>query len=202
MQLIVQDLKCVRGGRCVFDSLSIQVKSGAGVTLTGPNGAGKSSLLRILAGFLPPAGGSVRLDGGDDDVPLGAQCHYVGHLNGVKRAFTLRENLAFWVDYLGGGDVAHALEMFELDSLSDIPAGLLSAGQARRLGLARLALAHRPVWLLDEPTVSLDAGSLKILAKILKRHLKDGGIIIAATHAPLGLTLDKELKLAARGREA
>lgn len=202
MQLIVQDLTCVRGGRCVFEGLALQVKGGAGVTLTGPNGSGKSSLLRILAGFIPPAGGRVWLEGGDDDAPLGAQCHYVGHLNGVKRAFTLRENLAFWASYLGGGDVTRALEMFELGSLSGIPAGLLSAGQARRLGLARLALAHRPVWLLDEPAVSLDAGSRKILARVLKRHLKGGGIAIAATHTPLGLTLGMELKLGAGGRGA
>jgi len=186
----------------VFEGLSLQVKGGSGTTLTGPNGAGKSSLLRILAGFIPPAAGSLRLDGGDDDTPLGAQCHYVGHLNGVKRAFTLRENLAFWAEYLGGGDVTRALEMFELGSLSDIPAGLLSAGQSRRLGLARLALAHRPVWLLDEPDVSLDAGSRKILAKILKNHLKGGGIIIAATHTPLGLNLGQELKLGAGGGSA
>lgn len=199
MQLTVQDLTCVRGGRRVFEGLSLRVKGGFGSTLTGPNGAGKSSLLRILAGFIPPAAGNVRLDGGDDDVPLGAQCHYVGHLNGVKRAFTLRENLAFWAEYLGGGDVTRALEMFELGALSDIPAGLLSAGQARRLGLARLALAHRPVWLLDEPDVSLDTGSRKILAKILKHHLKGGGIIIAATHTPLGLKLGQELKLGAGG---
>jgi len=202
MQLTVQDLTCVRGGRCVFEGLCLQVKGGAGVALTGPNGSGKSSLLRVLAGFIPPAAGSVRFEGGDDDAPLGAQCHYVGHLNGVKRVFTLRENLAFWAEYLGGGDVAHALETFELDALSDIPAGLLSAGQARRLGLARLALVNRPVWLLDEPTVSLDAGSRKILARVIKGHLKGGGIIIAATHVPLGLTLDKELKLGMRGRGA
>ncbi len=195
MQLTVQDLTCVRGGRCVFEGLSLQVKGGAGLILTGPNGSGKSSLLRILAGFIPPAAGSVRFEGGDDDAPLGAQCHFVGHLNGVKRAFTLRENLAFWADYLGGGDVSHALETFELSSLSDIPAGLLSAGQARRLGLARLALAHRPVWLLDEPAVSLDARSRKILAGILKKHLKGGGIAIAATHTPLGVTLGQKLEL-------
>ena len=199
MQLTIQDLACVRGGRCVFEGVSFAVKARGGVALTGPNGAGKSSLLRVLAGFIAPATGVLRLEGGDDDTPLGAQCHYVGHLNGVKSAFTLAENLAFWAEYLGSGDVAHALQVFGLADLADIPAGLLSAGQARRLGLARLALAPRPVWLLDEPTVSLDEGSRKILANVIAKHLKGGGIALIATHMPLGLTLGQELKLGAPG---
>ncbi len=199
MQLDIQDLTCVRGGRCVFEGVSLRVKARGGVALTGPNGSGKSSLLRVLAGFIEPAAGAVRLEGGDDDAPLGAQCHYVGHLNGVKSAFTLAENLAFWVEYLGGGDVGHALRVFGLEELGDIPAGLLSAGQARRLGLARLALVHRPVWLLDEPTVSLDKGSRKILANVISGHLKGGGMAIVATHTALGVTLGQELKLGASG---
>ncbi|GBE42704.1 cytochrome c biogenesis ATP-binding export protein CcmA [bacterium BMS3Bbin10] len=200
MQLNVQDLACVRGGRRVFEGVSIRVKARGGVALTGPNGSGKSSLLRVLAGFIAPAAGTLHLEGGDDETPLGAQCHYVGHLNGVKNAFTLAENLAFWAEFLGGGDVAHALRVFGLEALGDIPAGLLSAGQARRLGLARLALAPRPLWLLDEPTVSLDAGSRKILAKVIREHMKGGGIVIVATHMPLGLRLDQELKLGASVR--
>ncbi len=183
----------------MFEHVSIQVKARGGVVLTGPNGSGKSSLLRVLAGFIAPAAGRLRLEGGDDEAPLGAQCHYVGHLNGVKSAFTLRENLAFWAEFLGGGDVGHALSVFRLEALAEIPAGLLSAGQARRLGLARLALAPRPVWLLDEPTVSLDAGARKILANVIRGYLKGGGIVIAATHTPLGLRLDQELKLGAAG---
>ncbi len=197
MQLFVEDLTCVRGGRTVFAGLSFDVSDGRGVELTGPNGSGKSSLLRMLAGFVPAAQGQIRLEGGDDDAALGEQCHYVGHLNGVKRAFTVYENLAFWADYLGGGDVMAALEAFQLENLGGIPAGLLSAGQARRLGLARLTLVHRPLWLLDEPSVSLDEGSRKILASAIRDHMKTGGMAIAATHMPLGVAFAQTLKLGA-----
>jgi heme exporter protein A len=199
MNLTIQDLKCVRGGRVVFDALSLRVKSGVGVELSGPNGSGKSSLLRVLAGFLPAAAGHIDLQGGDDDTSLGEQCHYVGHLNGVKRAFSVQENLAFWADYLGGGDIEHALAAFDLESLTHIPAGMLSAGQARRLGLARLALVERPVWLLDEPSVSLDAGSRKFLSSAIASHIKAGGMVIAATHVPLGVKFTRILKLGSGG---
>lgn len=201
MKLTVQDLKCVRGGRVVFEGLCVNVKSGTGVELTGPNGSGKSSLLRVLAGFIPPAEGQVHLEGGNEDASLGEQCQYVGHLNGVKRALSVQENLAFWAEYLGGSDVEAALAAFDLDSLADIPAGLLSAGQERRLGLARLALAYRPLWLLDEPSVSLDTGSRKILSQVISAHIKAGGMVIAATHAPLGVKFTQTLKLGAGGRQ-
>lgn len=202
IQLTVQDLTCIRGGRTVFEGLSFGLKSGKGVELTGPNGAGKSSLLRVLAGYIPAAKGEIRLEGGAQDAAIGEQCHYVGHLNGVKRAFTVRENLAFWADFLGGGDVDHALSTFDLDALHDIPAMLLSAGQARRLGLARLALAHRPLWLLDEPSVSLDTASRKTLGRVIAAHVKSGGLVIAATHAPLGVKFAQNLRLgAARERK-
>lgn len=180
--------------------LNMTVASGNGLLLTGPNGSGKSSLLRMLAGYIQPVGGRIELTGGAGDTPLTEQCHFVGHLNGVKRAFTVQENLAFWKEFLGGGDVEGAMETFTLVALRDIPAGMLSAGQARRLGLARLSLAPRPVWLLDEPSVSLDKASLKILADVIGNHIKGGGMVIAATHAPLGVKFSGELKLgAARG---
>ena len=201
MKLTVQDLSCVRGGRVVFNGLSLQLQDGAGVELTGPNGSGKSSLLRVLAGFIPPAAGSIRFEGGEDEASLGEQCHYVGHLNGVKRALSVQENLAFWAEYLGGKDVDKALKAFDLENLAHIPAGMLSAGQARRLGLARLALAYRPLWLLDEPSVSLDAGSQKILSKAIIAHIKAGGMVIAATHTPLGVKFAQTLKLDAGGRQ-
>ncbi len=183
----------------VFEGLSLRAGDGVGVELSGPNGSGKSSLLRVLAGFIPPAAGTIDLRGGDEDAPLGEQCHYVGHLNGVKRSLTVSENLAFWVDYLGGGDVDNALAAFDLESLAGIPARLLSAGQARRLGLARIALDYRPLWLLDEPSVSLDTGSRKLLARVIGDHLKNGGIVIAATHAPLGVKFSQTLKLGFSG---
>ena len=201
MKLNVQDRRCVRGGRVVFDGLCVNVKSGNGVELTGPNGSGKTSLLRVLAGFIPPAAGRIRLEGGDEDASLGEQCHFVGNLNGVMRALSVQENLAFWAQYLGGRDVNHALAAFDLENLTHIPAGMLSAGQARRLGLARLALVYRPLWLLDEPSVSLDADSRKILSKAINAHIKAGGMVIAATHTPLGVKFAQTLKLDAGGRQ-
>ncbi len=197
MRLSVQDLTCVRGGRTVFERLSFDVEPGKGVQLIGANGVGKSSLLRILAGFLPPAAGTFTLEGADDETPIGEFCHYVGHLNGVKRAFTVHENLAFWADYFGGGDVDDALDAFNLLDLRDIPAGLLSAGQARRLGLARLRVAERPLWLLDEPSVSLDEASRNILASTIQGHIANGGLAIAATHLPLGVDFARTLTLGA-----
>ena len=195
MELISHKLGCVRGGRNIFQGLSFRGQAGHGLLLTGPNGSGKSSLLRVIAGFIPAAAGSLELSGGDEDATLGEQCHYVGHLNGVKHSLTVSENLAFWARYLGGGDVGHALAAFDLESLAGIPAQLLSAGQARRLGLARIALIYRPLWLLDEPSVSLDSSALKLLARAIRDHLKGGGIVIAATHAPLGVKFSQTLKL-------
>ncbi|GAB4228784.1 MAG: heme ABC exporter ATP-binding protein CcmA [Methyloligellaceae bacterium] len=200
MKLTARNLALERGGRTLFDGLSFTVPAGSGLLLRGANGAGKSSLLRALAGFLPVREGTIRLEGGAEDLPVGEQCHYVGHLNGVKRALAVRENLEFWGRYLGGGDVGAALDSFRLAALADVPAGLLSAGQSRRLGLARLALVHRPLWLLDEPSVSLDADSVKILAGAIRAHLKAGGIVVAATHAPLGLSFRQTLVLGEGGK--
>lgn len=205
-KLSVTDLTCIRGGRTVFSGLNLSVKRATGVALTGPNGAGKSSLLRVLAGFIPAAGGTMALAGASDELSIGEQSHYVGHLNGVKRAFTVRENLDFWASYLVGNSADNtastqaALEAFDLASLGDIPAALLSAGQARRLGLARLVLTHRPLWLLDEPSVSLDSASAKTLGRLISAHMKSGGMVIAATHAPLGVKFAQTLKLGAQGQ--
>ncbi|RME96927.1 MAG: heme ABC exporter ATP-binding protein CcmA, partial [Alphaproteobacteria bacterium] len=140
MKLTARNLALERGGRTLFEGLSFTVPAGSGLLLRGANGAGKSSLLRALAGFLPVREGTIRLEGGAEDLPVGEQCHYVGHLNGIKRALAVRENLEFWGRYLGDGDVGAALDSFRLAALADVPAGLLSAGQSRRLGLARLAL--------------------------------------------------------------
>ncbi len=208
MKLIANDLAVDRGGRLIFRGLSFTLASGEGLLLTGPNGAGKTTLLRTIAGFLRAAEGEIRLEGADAEHALAEQCHYVGHLNGIKASQTVAENLSFWAAYLGaigGGGMGslpldEALERLSLKSLRDIPAGYLSAGQKRRLGLARLLVAARPIWLLDEPTVSLDAASQAVLAAMVRDHIEAGGLAIAATHLPLGLDFARELTLGRGGR--
>ncbi len=205
MQLIADQLEVARGARVIIRDLSFVVGSGEALLLTGPNGAGKTTLIRALAGYLAPSAGTVRLEGGDAEREIAEQCHYIGHLNGTKASLTVEENLSFWVDYLGGegggGRLDDALDRMNLLDLADIPAGYLSAGQKRRLGLARLLVAERPVWLLDEPTVSLDSASVSLMASIVDEHVGKGGLVVAATHIPLGLARTKELRLgtAARG---
>lgn len=200
MQLIAEKLSVARGQRLVVTDLSFRVASGQILQVTGPNGAGKTTLMRALAGFLPLAAGSVRLDGGAVDTPLAEQCHYVGHLNGVKAKLTVAENLSFWGAYLADGGIAPeridaALDAFALSPLAGIAAGYLSAGQKRRVGLARLLVANRPLWLLDEPTVSLDAASTGLLARLVEQHVASGGLVLAATHISLGLRTVRELAL-------
>ena len=188
IQLVVKDLAATRGTRTIFQNLCIEVEAGEALTLVGPNGAGKTTLLRCLAGFLPAASGTVEIPGGDDERSVGEQCHYIGHLNGIKPALTVSQNLAFFADFLssGRGTTAQAAERFVLSDLEDIQAAYLSAGQKRRLGLARLLCAERPLWFLDEPAVSLDQASQEILAGVVGEHLSRGGIVVAATHTPLG----------------
>lgn len=195
IQLIVNDLGAARGTRTIFRGLNLTVEAGEALTLTGPNGSGKTTFLRCLAGFLPAATGSVQLAGGDDERSVGEQCHYIGHLNGVKPALTVSENLAFFANFLGGKQerTAQAADRLTLADLEDIPAAYLSAGQKRRLGLARLICAERPLWLLDEPAVSLDQASQRILASIAEEHLARGGIVVAATHTSLGWSEAKTL---------
>ncbi len=205
IQLIVNDLAVARGTRTIFEGLSLTLEAGEALTLVGPNGAGKTTLLRCLAGLLPAAFGSVWLNGRDGDRSIGEQCHYIGHLNGVKPALTVLENLAFFAVFLGGNqdDTAQAADSLMLSDLEDVPAAFLSAGQKRRLGLARLLCAKRPVWFLDEPAVSLDRASQEILARIVSAHLAAGGIVAAATHTPLGWSDAKTLdfgEIAARLR--
>ncbi len=199
MELKIENLLLKRGLRTIIQDLSFHIQTGEGLLLTGPNGSGKTTLLRGLAGFLEPSSGSIRLEGGDDEADVGEQCHYVGHKNGIKHGFTVSENLEFWLNYLGDAKTRalkdKALETFELTNLTDIPAGMLSAGQKRRLGLARLIMIKRPVWLLDEPSVSLDAHSTEILASVVESHIQQGGIAMAATHIPLGLEFKRTLQL-------
>ncbi|MGD9829626.1 MAG: heme ABC exporter ATP-binding protein CcmA [Hyphomicrobiaceae bacterium] len=187
----------VRGGRTILHGVSFTVAAGEALVLTGPNGAGKTTLIRTVAGLLPPLSGVVSLDGGDDARDLAEQAHYVGHLNAVKPGLTVAENARFWADFLGGSGQAAwaALERFRLDALAEIPAAYLSAGQKRRLSLARLLVAPRPLWLLDEPTVSLDQASRLLVAEAIDAHLAAGGLVLAATHLPLGLAKAREWAL-------
>lgn len=200
VQLIAEKLIIERGGQVIVDRLSFSVASGEALVLIGPNGAGKTTLLRALAGFLPLASGSIRLTPDDDETPRAERMHAIGHANAVKAHLTVRENIAFWAEFLGSPDgaearIAHAMDVFGLEELSEFPASYLSAGQRRRVGLARLLVAPRPVWLLDEPSVSLDATNTERLAAVINAHTAAGGIAIAATHLPLGLDGARELAL-------
>jgi heme exporter protein A len=199
--LRVADVDVARGERLLAGGVSFDVRAGEAVMITGPNGAGKSTFLRMLAGLLPVAHGRITLEGADADTPVAAQAHYLGHLNALKPALSVRESLVFWADMLGqGGPVAAlspaaALAAFGLEHVLDVPGGYLSTGQKRRVALARLLVAHRPLWLLDEPSAGLDAGAQAQLSAVMGRHLAVGGMIVAATHVPLGLPAAREIGL-------
>jgi heme exporter protein A len=197
MRLTGEGLAAARGGRRVFAGVDFEVEGGAALLVRGPNGAGKSTLLRIIAGFIRPEAGRVRLSGTEGG-EIGPLAQFAGHADAVKPALTALENARFWAAFLGGGAPKAALERLGLAGLADIPAGYLSAGQRRRLGLARLALTRRPIWLLDEPTAALDAAGRADLADIMQEHLSRGGLIVAATHGPLGLAHPAELDLESR----
>jgi heme exporter protein A len=195
MELTADKLTCERGGRTVFTGVRFSVSNGQLMQLTGPNGSGKSSLLRMIAGLNEAASGVLTLAGGHEDLTIGQQAHYIAHQEAVKTALSVAENLSFWRDFMGSGDVDKAMAAFDLTRLSSYPSGLLSSGQKRRLALARLVLVPRVLWLLDEPTVGLDAASLAKLVGVMAGHLEKGGIIIAATHVPLGREPDTRLEL-------
>ncbi len=199
MQLSADSLSCVRGGRTIFSGLSFSVSSGEALAVVGRNGAGKSSLLRLIAGLVHLAAGRLALSGGDAEASIAEQAHYLGHLDALKGSLSVRENLAFWVEYLGGerADTAAALEVVDLSPLGGLPAAYLSAGQRRRLSIARLIAVKRPLWLLDEPTSALDVPSQDRLAQLMRTHLEHGGMIVAAMHGPIGLDAPRELRLGA-----
>lgn len=188
-------LRCVRGGREVFAGLDFAAGPGEAIAVVGRNGSGKTSLLRLIAGLLVPAGGTITLEGGDGELTLAEQCHYLGHRDALKPALSVAENLAFWADFLGGErfEAAESLATVGLDHATHLPAGFLSAGQRRRLSLARLLTVRRPVWLLDEPTNALDVAGQDMFAGQMRAH-QAGGMIIAATHAPLGVD-SRELRI-------
>jgi len=187
MKLIAETLSVMRGDRMVVTQLTFAVDGGEALTLTGPNGAGKTTVIRTIAGLLRPAGGQIRLEGAQPDRTPSEECHYVGHLNGVKASLTVEENATFWSRYLGGAaaDIEAALATFGLGSAREVPAGYLSAGQRRRLALARLLAAPRALWLLDEPMSPLDAAWRQAFGAMMAEHLAGGGLILAAAHDPL-----------------
>lgn len=200
MRLVAEGLGMERGGTELFSGLSIALEQGEGLAVTGSNGTGKSTLLRILAQLLRPSAGSARIIRGD-----GADCHnalhYLGPLNAMKDQLTASENLKFWSGHLapyertGAIDLHEALDAVQLAHVAEIPFGYLSTGQKRRIAIARLLCVHRPVWLVDEPTSGLDATSGRLFATLAASHLASGGILVAATHLPLGIDGLKSLQL-------
>ncbi len=185
VQLAISDLALDRGGWRLFEHLSFTAPAGAHVALTGPNGAGKTSLLRAIAGFLRPAAGTIAVDGRapEDAAPL---LHFLGHRDGLKATLDARAHVRFWADVLGGGAVEDVLARVGLGRVTDLPARTLSAGQSRRLALARLIAAPRPLWLLDEPAAALDTAGKALLNTLIDAHCAGGGIVVAAVHEPLG----------------
>jgi heme exporter protein B len=189
-------LACRRSGLTIFREVNFTVKTGEALVLSGPNGSGKTTLLRVIAGLLQPSEGTVSFEGAGPDAVLGEEAHYLAHFDPLKPSLTVAENPTFWTEFLGGvGAVNEALAAVRLERLARLPAGYLSAGQRRRLSLARLLVVRRPIWLLDEPTAALDAAGQVILADMMRQHLASGGLIIAATHGPLGLDGAKTLEM-------
>ena len=191
--LAVQGLSIARGDRLLFEGLDLEVRAGEAVALTGANGAGKTSLLRAIAGLLRPAAGKVVFDGPDGAIDADEArrtfLHFVGHQDGLKSARTARQELAFQARWTGAGEdqIHHAIEVLGLTPLLDLEVRVLSAGQRRKLALARLIASPRSLWLLDEPMAPLDTVRRRIFGELMEAHIEDGGLILAAVHDPLPL---------------
>lgn len=188
MSLKVRDLTIARGGVRVLEGISFTLSPGEALVLRGPNGIGKTTLLRTVAGLQPALVGSVEADS--------ESLVYAGHADGIKATLSVAENLRFWAEVFGKADIAKAIEGFGLGALTDRPAGMLSAGQKRRLGLARLLVTGRQIWVLDEPTVSLDRDAVAMFANVIEAHVAQGGAALLATHIDLGLKDAKVLDVA------
>ncbi|MGO7762025.1 heme ABC exporter ATP-binding protein CcmA [Rhizobium ruizarguesonis] len=201
MQLTAESLAARRGDDLIFGNISFYMTEGEALVLTGPNGSGKSTLLRVVAGFLRPEKGSVTFTDsrGRTDRPPREVSHYLGHRNAMKSELTVAENLDFWRSFLTDGSEAprtsieDAVEAVGLGSITHLPFGYLSAGQQRRIAFAKLLVAHRPIWILDEPTAALDINADRLFAALIGEHQRNGGIVLAATHQPLGLRDVQEL---------
>jgi heme exporter protein A len=189
--LTAEKLACARGERTLFNALNFRVRAGQALAVEGANGAGKTSLLRLIAGFLTPMAGRLVVktaEGENDDAEArGKLVGWLGHQDGLKPQLTVREQLDFFARLYGGTADAAVLEQVGLARQADLPCRYLSAGQKRRLALARLLASKRDLWLLDEPFAALDVNGQTLVAQLMARHCGQGGIIIAATHEPLGL---------------
>lgn len=201
MRLVAEGLSAKRGEDLIFQDISFEIEAGKALVVKGPNGSGKSTLLRVVAGLLPRESGKVRLGDQGSQEAVAAACHYLGHRNAMKRELTVEENLRFWKAFLGdsadgnGMDIGNAADAVGLGGIVHLPFGYLSAGQQRRMAMAKLLVAWRPVWILDEPTAALDTAAEMMFAGLVKEHLKRGGLALAATHQPLGLGEMSELHM-------
>lgn len=203
MLLTAENLAARRGEDLIFMNVSFKLTSGQALVLTGPNGSGKSTLLRVLAGLLRPETGTIKIAGeGVEAGTLASEAsHYLGHKNAMKQELTVHENLDFWKRFLGDFNdgtllsIEEAAETVGLSGITHLPFGYLSAGQQRRFAMAKLLVAWRPIWILDEPTAALDASADVMFTGLVEAHLARGGIVVAATHQPLGLEGAQELRM-------
>lgn len=203
MRLFAENLSARRGEDLLFQDISFELGSGEGLVVTGRNGSGKSTLLRVVAGLLRPESGRVHWmsSGAEAGMRAAEACHYLGHRNAMKPELSVRENLAFWKHFFGdfegrsGSSVGEAADRVGLGGIVHLPFGYLSAGQQRRMAFAKLMVSYRPVWLLDEPTAALDSAAEAVFTELIKQHLAGGGMVMAATHQPLGLDSPKELRM-------
>ncbi|MFZ1814958.1 MAG: heme ABC exporter ATP-binding protein CcmA [Rhizobiaceae bacterium] len=203
MRLTVSNLCVNRGERQILSGIGFTLSDGEVLVITGKNGAGKSTLLKSLAGLLASSEGTVELEGGEEGAGIAEQCHYLGHDNALKPALSVRENLAFWRDYLGSpASIEEGLEIVGMSGSIDIPVAYLSAGQKRRIALARMLVSRRAIWLADEPTAALDQASSRRFADMVRHHVKGGGMVIAATHLDLGIKSARSMNIEARPEES
>ncbi|MBP2562749.1 heme exporter protein A [Neorhizobium galegae] len=204
MRLLAENLGARRGEDLIFTDISFALGAGESLVLTGRNGSGKSTLLRVVAGLLHPETGRVTWvsESAESGMRAAEACHYLGHRNAMKAELSVFENLSFWKEFFGdveggkGISPGEAAETVGLGGIIHLPFGYLSAGQQRRMAFAKLLVAYRPVWILDEPTAALDVNAESIFTALINAHLSGGGIVLAATHQPLGLENARELKMA------